>query len=119
MKNLTTIVSVALFASAAITAQADNSLSSITYEESSNIYSEVSTQNSTPEGILSYGDDSNKNSVWSSEFEQYVDPADFQPVEISSAEDINQLMGSNPTAAGSSSRQVFIYNNLAGEYHLQ
>ena len=118
MKTLHTFVTAALFASVAITVQADNSLSNLIYEESSNIYTETSTQSSTPEGILSYGDDANKSSVWSSEFEQYVDPAGFQQVEISSVDNVNQRIGGNPTAAGSS-REVFIYNELAGEYHLQ
>ncbi len=117
MKTLNTLLTAALFTSVAITAQADNSLSSITYEESSNIYSEVSTQSSTPVGILSYGDNSNKGSVWSAEFEQYVNPGDFQQ-DIASVEDVNRLMGDNPTAAGTSS-ETFIYNELAGEYHLQ
>ena len=121
MNTLKTLLTSALFASVAITgtAQADNSLSSLIYEESSNIYSEVSHQNSTPVGIVSYSDDANKNSVWSSEYEQYVNPADFKQAEIASIGDVNQYMGSNPTAAGTSSGNVFIYNETAGEYHLQ
>ncbi len=79
---------------------------------------EVSTQSSTPEVILSYGDDANKNSVWSTEFEQYVNPGDFQQGEVASVEDVNRLMDDNPTAAGTS-RETFIYNELAGEYQLQ
>ena len=123
MKTLNTLLTVALFASAAITAQADNPISNLTYEESSNMFSEVNTQLSThfstPEVILSYGDDANKNSVWSTEYEQYVNPADFQQANIASVEDVNRLMGDNPTAAGTSSHEVFIYNELAGEYQLQ
>lgn len=120
MKTLKTLLNSALFASVAITGtvQADNSLSSLIYEESSNIFSEVTHQNSTHEGIVSYSDDANKNSVWSAEFEQYVNPADFKQ-EVASIDDVNQYMGSNPTAAGKSISNVFIYNETAGEYHLQ
>ncbi len=116
-----TLIISALFASAAMTAtvQADNSLSNLIYEESSNIYSEVNHQNSTPVGVLSYGDNSNSGSVWSTEYEQYVNPADFKQSEIANADDLNQYLSSNPTAAGQSRGETFIYNETAGEYHLQ
>ncbi len=121
MKTLKTLLTSALFASVAITGtvQADNSLSSLIYEESSNIFSEVTHQSSTQEGIVSYSDDANKNAVWSAEYEQYVDPADFKQADVASLDDVNQYMGSNPTAAGNSNSQVFFYNETAGEYHLQ
>ena len=121
MKTLTTLLTSALFASVAITgtAQADNSLSNLIYDESSNIFADVSYTKSTATGIRSYGDDYNQDSVWSSEYEQYVNPADFKQAEIASVGDANQYMGSNPTAAGKSSGNVFIYNETAGEYHLQ
>ncbi|MDX2503072.1 MAG: hypothetical protein QNL62_01145 [Gammaproteobacteria bacterium] len=121
MKTLTIALTSALFASVAITgtAQADNALSSLIYEESANIYTDVSYKESTAASIRSYGDDHNKNSVWSTEFEQYVNPHDFKQADIASTGDVNQYMGSNPTAAGKSSSNVFIYNETAGEYHLQ
>ncbi len=120
MKTLKTLLTSALFASVAITGtvQADNSLSSLIYEESSNIYSEATHQNSTQEGIVSYSDDANSKAVWSAEFEEYVNPADFKP-DVANIGDVNQYMESNPTAAGKSSSNVFIYNETAGEYHLQ
>ena len=116
-----TLLASAILASVVITgtAQAGNSLSSLIYEESSNIYSEASHQNSTPVGVLSYGDNANSGSVWSTEYEQYVDPADFKQADIASLGGVNQYLGSNPTAAGKSSANVFIYNEVAGEYHLQ
>ncbi len=116
-----TLITSAILASVVITgsAQADNSLSSLIYEESSNIYSEVNHQSSKPVGVLSYGDDANSGSVWSTEYEQYVNPADFKQAEIANVRGVNQYMGSNPTAAGKSSGNVFIYNEVAGEYHLQ
>ena len=103
-----------------MTAQADNSLSSLIYEESANIYADVSFKESTAASIRSYGDDHNKNSVWSSEHEQYVNPDDFAQAQVASIEDINQYMGSKPTATGSvKGGETFIYNETAGEYHLQ
>ena len=121
MNTLKTLLTATLFASVAInsTVQADNSLSSLIYEESSNIYSKVSHQSSTPVGIISYGDDANTASVWSAEYEQYVNPADFQYADIASTVGINQYMDRNPAAAGKSGGNVFIYNETAGEYHLQ
>ena len=120
MKTLKTLLTSALFASVAITgtAQADNSLSALTYEDSQNMFSSISHESGEPVGILSYGDNSNKGSVWSTEYEQYVNPADFKQT-VASIADVNQYMGSNPTAAGKSSSNVFIYNETAGEYHLQ
>ena len=116
-----TLLISALFASVTLSSvvQADNSLSSLIYEESSNIFAEVSHKQSTPEGIRSYGDDHNQDSVWSSEYEQYVNPADFKQPEIASIDDVNQHIGRNPTASGNNITGVFIYNETAGEYHLQ
>ncbi|MDX2503667.1 MAG: hypothetical protein QNL62_04210 [Gammaproteobacteria bacterium] len=116
-----TLLTSAILASAVIagTVQADNSLSSLIYEESANIYADVSYEKSSAASIRSYGDDHNQNSVWSYEYEQYVNPADFKQAELASVGYVNQYMGSNPTAAGKTSGNVFIYNELAGEYHLQ
>lgn len=122
MKTFKTLVTSVLLASAAITAtaQADNSLSNLIYEESSNIFTDVSYKKSTPTGILSFGDAHDKDSVWSSEYEQYVNPADFNQAEVASIGDVNQYLGSNPAAAGKmKGRETFIYNETAGEYHLQ
>ncbi|MCP3849446.1 MAG: hypothetical protein GY694_04290 [Gammaproteobacteria bacterium] len=121
MKTLKILLTSALFASAAITGtvQAENPLSALTYEDSQNMFSSISYENSGQIGILSYGDDLNKDSVWSAEYEQYVNPVDFKQ-EIANIDDVNQYMGSNPTAAGRiKGREVFIYNENAGEYHLQ
>ncbi|MCP3849549.1 MAG: hypothetical protein GY694_04830 [Gammaproteobacteria bacterium] len=127
MKTLTatllkTLVTASLFASVtlAATAQADDALSNLIYEESSNIYSEISLKASEQIGVLSFGDNANKNSVWSSEFEEYVNSADYKSTDIVSIDDVNQLMENNPTAAGrAKGREVFVYNTTAGEYHLQ
>ncbi len=122
MKTLKSVIASVLLSSVALTAvvQADDSLSSLIYEDSSNIYSEVTLQSSQPVGIISYADDANKTAVWSAEFEQYVNPADFTRKSIASLDDVNKYMGSNPSAAGRmKGRETFIYNETAGEYHLQ
>ena len=124
MKTLKTLLTASLLTSAAFSAnvQANNSnaLSSFIYEESANIFSEVSYQSSTPTGIISYSDDANKTAVWSSEYEQYVNPADFQVSSVTSIETANRYMGSHPTAAGRvQDNEAFVYNETAGEYHLQ
>ena len=117
-----TLLISAIFASVTLTglAQADNSLSSLIYEDSSNIFTEVALTKGSEGSIRSYGDNYNQNSVWSSEYEQYVNPDDFKQVDIASIQDVNQYMGSNPTASGRMKRsETFIYNETAGEYHLQ
>ena len=122
MKTLNKLLTTAFFASITFTGsvQADTSLPSLIYEESSNIYSEVNHQSSTPTGIISYSDDANKNSVWSAEYEQYVNSADFQEANIANVSDVNQYMDSNPAAAQRmKGRETFTYNEIAGEYHLQ
>ncbi|MCW8932136.1 MAG: hypothetical protein OQL19_18125 [Gammaproteobacteria bacterium] len=122
MKTLNTLLTSALFASITFTGsvQADNSLSNLIYEESSNIYSQAAVQTSTQVGILSYGDNSEKNSVWSTEYEQYVNPEDFKQADIASMGSVNEYIASNPTASGKlKGRETFIYNETAGEYHLQ
>jgi len=66
-----TLLTSAILASAVITGttQADNSLSSLIYKETANIYTDVSYEKSSAASIRSYGDDHNQNSVWSYEYE--------------------------------------------------
>ena len=122
--TLKRVLSSALFASIAIsgTVQAeqwDDALYNIIHPESADIFNVGDyKKSSTQEGIFSLNDDHNKDAVWSYEFEQYVDSADFERPALASTDDVNHYMGSNPTAAGST-HQVFFYNETAGEYHLQ
>jgi hypothetical protein len=124
MKTLTTLLTSALLASTAFigTAQAevrsDNALYDIIHPESADIFNVGSDyQKSAPQGIVSLNDDHNANSVWSYEFEQYVNPADFQL--SNQITDVNQYLSDQPSASGSRGHEVFIYNEMAGEYHLQ
>jgi len=121
MKTLNTLLTAAILASAAITgtAQAGNPLSSITYEDSHNMFNTVNHLDSKSVPILSYGDDANARAVWSTEYEQYVNPADFETSNLAGIADVNQYMGKNPTASGVNSREIFIYNENAGDFQLQ
>jgi len=125
MKILKTLLTSSLIASVVITGTAqaeqlwDDALYNMVYSVSSETLNVSDHKRSTQVGILSYGDNYNKNSVWSSEYEQYVNPADFKQADIASIGGVNQYLGSNPTAAGKSGANVFIYNETAGEYHLQ
>lgn len=129
MKTLKTLLTATVFVSAAISASvqaydaeavSESSLSSLIYEDISIIYGTDTQHSSSPQGILSYGDNHNKNSVWSTEFEQYVNPADFELDQIVDINSVNRMMNEQPTAAGSmTSDGIFFYNELAGEYHLQ
>jgi len=125
MKTLTTLIRSALLASIALAGvvqaepMSENQLYDVIHPESADIFNIGDYQRSSEAKIVSLGDDYNSNSVWSVEFEQYVNPADYQRAEISSIDDVNQYMGSNPSASGSGQREVFIYNETAGEYHLQ
>ena len=121
MKTLKTLFIATLFTSAAISgiAHADNPISSLTYEESSNMFSSVEYQDSQHTRILSYGDDHNSHSVWSTEYEEYVNPVDFK-TEIASINDVNRYMEGNPSAGQTmKGREIFIFNENAGEYQLQ
>ena len=125
MKTLTTLISSTLIASIAAIgiAQAEpmseNELYDVIHPESADIFNVGDYQRSSEATLVSLGDDHNSNSVWSYEFEEYINPVDLQRSEISSVDDVNQYMGSNPTASGSGQSEVFIYNETAGEYHLQ
>ena len=121
MKTLKTILASAVFTSVALTGitQAapisDNDLYDIIHPESADIFNVGAQRNSAPTEIVSLNDNNN-DSVWSVEFEEYVNSSSFKQAEII---DINELISSNPTAAGGTGHKVFIYNELAGDYQLQ
>ena len=125
MKTLKTLLTSTLFASVVLTGTAqaetrsDNALYNVIHPESADIFNVGDYKKSTASEIFSLNDNYNKDSVWSYEFEQYVDSDDFKQAEIANAGDVNQYISSNPTAAGNNSQNVFIYNETAGEYHLQ
>ena len=59
--------------------------------------------------------------VWSVEYEQWVNPADFNvTTEVITVADILRELETNPPASsGMSSDPVFKYDDTAGEYQLQ
>lgn len=98
----------------------NNVLSSLIFDDSSDMFNIAEYSKSTTAiDIRSYGDDFNKDSVWSTEYEEYVNPTDFTIVSLVSTDNVNQYMGNNPTASDGRSFEVFIYNETAGDYHLQ
>ncbi len=124
MKTLNLVLTSALFASIALSGsvqaeQWDDALYNTIHPESADIFNVGDYQRSTDEGVFSLNDDHNSNSVWSYEFEQYVNPDDFQRSELASTSDVNRYMGNNPTATGSDTHEVFIYNETAGDFQLQ
>ena len=125
MKTLKTIISSALLTSFAAVgiAQAapmsESELYDVIHTESADIFTVGDYRRSTDEGVVSLGDDYNKNSVWSVEFQEYINPGDLQKSEISSIDDVNQYLSKSPTAAGSSRSEVFIYDETAGDFQLQ
>ena len=57
--------------------------------------------------------------VWSVEYEEYVNPADFNLTTQDSVASMLQELDSNPPAAGARSDDIFKWDETAGEYQLQ
>ena len=58
--------------------------------------------------------------IWSVEYEQWVNPADFNSTAKLTVADILQELETNPPASGGiRPNDVFIYDETAGEYQLQ
>ena len=127
MKTLTTLITSSIILSAALIGNAqamevssDNAIASLIYENTSDVYAQAAHQKTMASPILSFSDDSNTNSVWSYEYEQYVNPEDFQTNEMASMNDVNQYLSDNPTSAGKrNALETFKFNETAGEYQIQ
>ncbi|NOQ79945.1 MAG: hypothetical protein GQ546_11150 [Gammaproteobacteria bacterium] len=57
--------------------------------------------------------------VWSTAYEQWVNPADFNSNAKLTLSRALQELENNPPAAGKQSSAVFIWDQTAGEYQLQ
>jgi hypothetical protein len=57
--------------------------------------------------------------VWSVEYEEWVNPADFNPVSKATVASALRDLENNPPAAGQRSTEVFKWDEMAGEYQLQ
>ena len=57
--------------------------------------------------------------VWSTPYEQWVNPADFNSTAKQTIANALQELEDNPPAAGKLSSAVFIWDETAGEYQLQ
>ena len=109
MKTLKTLFASAIIASITLagTAQADQLMDTI-HPESADLFDHSTSINASSQtGIVSLSDDSNTQ-VWSYEYEQYVNPAEFTS---NSYADINQYLEANPTAAGAADKAVFKWDS--------
>ena len=70
-----------------------------------------------PQSINSIADTGKE--VWSVEYEEYVNPADFNLTTQNSVASMLQELDSNPPAAGAHSDNTFKWDETAGEYQLQ
>ncbi len=118
MKTLTTLFASAVIASVSLagTVQADQLMDTI-HPESADLFDHsTSISASNQNEIVNLNEGSADGSqVWSYEYEQYVNPADFAKPDYA---DINKFMEDNPTAAGRRNDEVFKWNELDGDYHL-
>ncbi len=122
MKTLKLIFASTVIAASllSVTAQADE-LMDIIHPESADLFHFDRTlrpSESTP--VISLSDDKNSNKVWSYEYEEYVNPADFVANNsITNMSDVNRYMDENPSAAGKTSSDVFKWDATYDGYLLQ
>jgi len=117
MKTLKTLFATAIIASITLagTAQADQLMDTI-HPESADLFDHSTSINAQGQNEIISLNDNNNTQVWSYEYEQYVNPDDFSS---NTYADVNAYMEDNPTAAGSSNRDVFQWDSTADEYQLQ
>jgi len=115
MKTITTLL-IAVAASFSLNANADSSI----YDDPGigDVFpmNDVSYQSNEVTYVQDTGEE-----VWSVEYEQWVNPADYNSTAKLTVADILQELETNPPAAGGvrPNNGVFIYNETAGEYQLQ
>ena len=116
MKTLKSLFAIAIIGTTSLTGtvQADELMDTI-YPENADLFQyKDSIVSSEQAKIVSLGDTSGEK-VWSTEYEQYVNPDDFKKTTFA---DINEYMEANPTASGSNREPVFKWNENAGDYQL-
>lgn len=57
--------------------------------------------------------------VWSVEYEQWINPADFNSIAKQTVASALQELENNPPAAGKRANSTFTWDETAGEYQLQ
>jgi hypothetical protein len=116
MKNLTILAIITSAAFISLNANAD-ALMDIIHPESADLF--PSDTITIQEQEVTMVEDTGRE-VWRIEFEQWVNPADFNPTNYLSVTDVNQAMENNPPAAGNSrSNSVLTWDEVADEYYLQ
>ena len=109
MKTLTTLIVVAA------TSFALNANAEYVDSETLNIGEVFPIQVSSVRSSDEAGTSNPNEMVWNSSSEGYISKSSEENSVASALLELE----SNPPAAGGSSREVFIYNEVAGEYHLQ
>lgn len=118
MKTLTTLL-IAVAASFSLNANADTLNADSIYGDPGigDVFpmNDVSYQSNEVTYVQDTGEE-----VWSVEYEQWVNPADFNSTAKQTVADVLYELETNPPAAGNiRPNGVFIYNENAGEYQLQ
>ena len=109
MKTLTTLIAVVA------TSFAINVNAEYTDTETLNIGEVFPIQETSPRNSEETTTSNPNEMVWNSDSEGYISKSSEENSVASALLELEN----NPPAAGSSSREVFIYNEIAGEYHLQ
>jgi len=114
MKTLTTLL-VAATAAISINANADP-LMDIIHPESADIF-QLNEGVIVPQDLV-FVEDTGKQ-VWSFEYEEYVNPSDFNSSAKQTIASALEELKNNPPAAGKASSSVFVWDEIADEYQLR
>ena len=114
MKTYTTLL-IAAAAAFSLNANADP-LMDIIHPESADIF-QLDEGVIVPQELV-FVEDTGKE-VWSVEYEQYVNPADFNSTTSGTIASALQQLKNNPPAAGQLSAEVFKWDEVADEYQVQ
>ena len=112
MKTLTTLIFAAT-AAFAVNANAD----AVHGDPSIGDVFPIQETSLQPQPINTIADTSKE--VWSVEYEEYINPSDFNMTTQNSVASMLQELDSNPPAAGARSDNTFKWDETAGEYQLQ
>lgn len=116
MNTLKTLFSSAFIAALSVAGSANaDQLMDIIHPESADLFDHATTISASGDNKIVSLNDTTSQEVWSYEYEQYVNPADFAKASYA---DINQYLEANPTAAGSQREEVFKLHEPDGDYHL-
>ncbi len=114
MKTLTTLL---FAASAAFTVSANADTDALYGDPAINDVFPIQETSIQPQPVNTVADTGQE--VWSVEYEEYINPADFNLSAQNSVAGVLHEMENNPPAAGIRSDSTFLWDETAGEYQLQ